>query len=57
MVESRVEAGADVNTPDRFGFTAVDAALDDTPGVGKEAKDEIANFLRSKGGKTRDEQS
>ena len=54
VVEFLVEAGADVNASDRFGFTPLDAALDETVDVDKEVKDEIADFLRANGAKTRD---
>jgi len=54
MVEFFVEAGADFNAPDRYGFTPLDAALDDTEGIDKEEKDKIADFLRENGGETRD---
>ena len=43
-----------MNAPDRFGFTPLDAALTYVPDVDKEAKAEIADFLRANGGKTRD---
>ena len=54
MVILLVEQGADVNAPDNFGYTALDAALDETTDVDQQTRDEIADFLRDQGGVTRD---
>ena len=53
-VEFLLNKGADINAQDRFGFTPLDAALDDWIEDVEEAKDDIADFLVSKGGVTRD---
>ncbi len=51
MVEFLVQAGADVNTLDNNGYTAIDTVVV-SPDVEFEARRRITTFLRGKGGKT-----
>ena len=51
MVEFLVEAGADVNTLDNNGYTAIDSVVV-SPDTDSEARRRITTFLRANGGKT-----
>ncbi len=51
MARRLVEAGADVNAPDNHGFTPLDAT-DYAPEYERQAKAEIADYLREEGGLT-----
>lgn len=52
MTRQLVESGADVNAPDNNGYTPLDAINYD-PKARREAKDKIAELLRSKGAKAK----
>ena len=54
MAKRLIAAGADINAPDNHGFTPLDAT-GYAPQHEAEAKGEIAEFLREKGGKKREE--
>ena len=55
MARCLIEAGADVNARDRHGFTPLDATHYDREAA-KEAKRQIAELLRSKGGRSKPRQ-
>lgn len=54
MTKQLMDAGADVNAPDNHGFTPLDAT-GYAPEYEREAKADIADYLRKKGGLTAEE--
>ena len=54
LAELLVEAGADANAADNNGYTPLDATLSE-PEQEKQARLQIADFLRENGGKNRSE--
>ncbi len=54
MVKQLLSAGADINAPDNHGYTPLDATAY-APDYEREAKVEIADYLREMGGLTVEE--